>query len=454
MSVADYSWRADLRAADVERRSRPDRGYVDQSPPSEPRKSSLLVPLSVLVDEEEKAVMADLLEEERENKRKREEDERLSGIRPSPAPLPVRPRIVEKRDLRRSQEPLRATLGDIAEHSRPDNETEALEVPTMPEPDDDIDAQIQALLAKHESQMRAREAPPAVTEQPTLLSRPEPPAPSPSTQPVDDEPDDEGEEFEDYHAHPGKRRGVTHSRDVREAIIAEWIERKSQEPGIYAQDFAREKGIAPSVMSQWCRHAGLNNRNHKSLGRQPTIELPPFRGERERSRERGSDGRVLYTTEFRRYLAKAYLDLNEADPAVTLATVSAAARVRPGQLGQWVQAFQQQREEPESMPRGHTVDDSTKRRAVEAFNNRGDKSVQAIADQFKVSKSMIYRWAAELKASQAPTARPSRGLSRAVDSIVTNGNDDGERDVGTVMAELNAAKERVKQLKAELIELL
>ena len=53
--------------------------------------------------------------------------------------------------------------------------------------------------------------------------------------------------------------------------------------------------------------------------------------------------------------------------------------------------------------------------------------------------------APQAKRSNKP---PSDELTRLLD-------DDNEvRDVGTVMAELAAAKERVKQLKAELIELL
>ncbi len=84
-AIADKggNWRADLRANDIQRRGRPDRGYVDTSPPpSEPKK--VVIPLSELT-------LAQSLKDEEKQPRRRIETPTLTA----PVAL-IRPQLFDQ----------------------------------------------------------------------------------------------------------------------------------------------------------------------------------------------------------------------------------------------------------------------------------------------------------------------------------------------------------------------
>lgn len=393
--MSSRAWRHELRAEGVERRPPPsahaDRGYVEQPGEQDKPKSALTIPLSVLVDEEEKAIMAELLEEEREAKRKAAEPPPAEHIQTTPFPPLARRRIVTRGDLRPERQPLRASLGDLAQFSQPQNET------AMAEPDE-IDKQIQALLAKHEEQQREAKPEPAPQEHPTLLSRPEPP-PAP-TAPL---PEDE---WEDYHAEPAEptaaaaglgRRYQTsvgadgrrfYTPEFREQRVAEYLRRRAEGEILSLEAFGKEHGIHQAVISRWV-----------SAARRTTevTEMPQANGARER----------------RTFTDHEKLDI--LDKADALKKQGASTRAQALELD----------------------------------------VVQSLLANWRAARAAgkLRRPPGRRPAASAPVSAvaPKAGKA-ALDALL--GEDEEVRDVATVMAELQAAKKRVAELKAELLELL
>lgn len=408
------AWRYQLRAEGVERRPppRPDRGYIEQPGEESKPKSVLSIPLSVLRDEEEKAIMAELLEEERLAKQLKEEDERQSGIRPPlpppPEPSAPRRRIVTRGDLRPERQPLRASLADFVNTERPapENETAVMPVPKRDEPDH-IDQQIQALLAKHEAAQHAAQP----KEHPTLLSRPQPPP-----EPVAAQPD----EWEDFHEAPTEAPPPA-----------------SPEP----------------------------QPNHIALI--------------------GADGRKFYTPEFRRKTALEFTERRRAGENVTIRAFADSKGVGHSLLSRWLDVYAPDwgfrdgvppapAEEPE-MPKAHgrrerrVFTDHDKLDILDKVDElqRMGHTFKGACEEVDVVHNVIRTWQDARKTGKLkrpPGRRPAPretapnpkapGPRSSVQASLVDDDNNEERTVGVVMAELQAAKQRVEELKAELIKLL
>lgn len=296
----DSDWRALARANDVPLRPPPK--PAASAPPSTERKPQLLVPLSVIREEEEAQLLAELEEEERMN---REEDERLSGIRPGEPP--VRRRIVEAEKPQRPQVPLKASLGEVTGGLKLE-----LPQPSTPRPSaDEVSAKLDQAIAD------------LVNKHQTLRSRPEPPSePEPEPVVATSTRGEPSETPEHYTVGPSGRR--RYAEWYRRETAIEWLKAKAADPSRLLHEFAAEKDVEKSILCVWAQKA----RDEGFAPVDPVASTESDMGSK--------PGRRTHTPEFKAQVV-AYAQQHLAKPTGRVQDVAEKFRIVDGLVRRWLE---------------------------------------------------------------------------------------------------------------------